>query len=123
LFDATELLPGIYEAEIHFTSTPNVGVPVVQVEMTVDGGTFIEDLDEELIWINVFPNPFKDKLNIQSPLPISQIELFSNSGKCILKENGNGNFFFFFLAQLNPGIYFLKLHTNQGQVIRKLVIE
>jgi hypothetical protein len=123
MFDATELLPGIYEAEIHFTSTPNVGVPVVQVEMTVDDGTFIEDLDEELIWINVFPNPFKDKLNIQSPIPISQIELFSNSGKCILKENGNGNFFELNAAQLNPGTYFLKLHTNQGQVIRKLVIE
>jgi len=123
MFDATELLPGIYEAEIHFTSTPNVGVPVVQVEMTVDDGTFIEDLDEELIWINVFPNPFKDKLNIQSPVPISQLELFSNSGKCILKENGNGIFFELNAAQLNPGIYFLKLHTNQGQVIRKLVIE
>jgi hypothetical protein len=123
LFDATELIPGIYEAEIYFTSTPNVGVPVVQVEMTIDSGTFIDDLGEELIWINVFPNPSKDKLFIQSPIPISQLELFSNSGKCILKENGNGNFFELTTAQLNPGTYFLKLHTNQGQVNRKLVIE
>jgi hypothetical protein len=123
LFDATELIPGVYEAEIHFTSTPNVGVPVVQVEMTVEGGTFIDDLDEGLIRINVFPNPFKDKLFIQSPIPISQLELFSNSGKCILKENGNGNLFELNTAQLNRGTYFLKLHTNQGQVIRKLVIE
>ena len=72
LFDATELIPGVYEAEIHFTSTPNVGVPVVQVEMTVDDGTFIDNLKEEIVRIDVFPNPIKDKVNIQSSIPISQ---------------------------------------------------
>jgi hypothetical protein len=36
--DATELiLPGIYAAEIHFTTTPDVGSPVVNVTLTVAG--------------------------------------------------------------------------------------
>lgn len=36
-FDATDLLPGVYEAEIHFNTAPNVGSPVVDVTMTVEG--------------------------------------------------------------------------------------
>jgi hypothetical protein len=36
-FDATDLLPGVYMAEIHFGSNPNVGSPIVGVTMTVAG--------------------------------------------------------------------------------------
>jgi hypothetical protein len=36
-FDATDLLPAIYEAEIHFTTNPDVGSPVVAVTLTVEG--------------------------------------------------------------------------------------
>ena len=36
-FDATGLLPGVYEAEIHFATTPDVGSPVVTITMTVEG--------------------------------------------------------------------------------------
>jgi hypothetical protein len=36
--DATDIfMPGVYEAEIHFSSTPNVGTSVVNVTMTVGG--------------------------------------------------------------------------------------
>jgi hypothetical protein len=53
LFDATELIPGVYEAEIYFTSTPNVGVPVVQVEMTIEGGPFIDNLTLDIICTDI----------------------------------------------------------------------
>ncbi len=36
-FDATDMIPGVYQAEIHFTTTPNVGSPVIDVTMTVAG--------------------------------------------------------------------------------------
>ena len=36
-FDATDILPGIYEAEIHFLTSPNVGSPIVEVTMNVEG--------------------------------------------------------------------------------------
>ncbi len=36
--DATEIvIPGVYEAEIHFSTDPNVGAPVVEVTLTVEG--------------------------------------------------------------------------------------
>jgi hypothetical protein len=36
-FNALDLLPGYYNAEIHFNTTPNVGSPVVDVELHVAG--------------------------------------------------------------------------------------
>jgi len=36
-FDATGMLPGLYEAEIHFSTDPNVGSPIVEVSMLVEG--------------------------------------------------------------------------------------
>ena len=39
-FDATGLEAGVYEAQIQFTSYPQVGNPIVDIEMTVVGGPF-----------------------------------------------------------------------------------
>jgi hypothetical protein len=36
-FNAMDLIPGYYYAEIHFTSNPNVGSPVVNVTLHVEG--------------------------------------------------------------------------------------
>jgi hypothetical protein len=40
MFDASGLESGIYEAEIHFTSQPNVGIPIIDVTMSVYFGDF-----------------------------------------------------------------------------------
>jgi hypothetical protein len=37
MFDATDLLPGIYTADINFSTNPDVGSPTVEVELTVEG--------------------------------------------------------------------------------------
>jgi hypothetical protein len=56
-FDAMEMLPGVYLAEIHFSTNPDVGSPVVNVTMTVAGLIPAVDLtagysctDVELTW-------------------------------------------------------------------------
>jgi hypothetical protein len=123
LFDATDLVPGIYEAEIHFTSTPNVGVPVVQVEMIVEAATFINDFDSDNIGISLFPNPSKDKLFIQSLEQIRQVEIFRVTGERISIENQKENLNELNTAKLSSGIYFLKLYTKQGRFLKKLVVE
>jgi hypothetical protein len=123
MVDAVGLLPGIYEAEIHFTSTPNVGVPIVQVELTVDEGTFFKDYEENEITIIVFPNPVKDILFVQSSKTITYVELISNSGQCVMKDFCNENTMELSMTSIIPGIYFLKIETLKGISIRKLVIE
>ena len=46
-FDATDLQAGIYEAQIQFNSFPEVGNPVVNIEMNVIGGTLPCNLNAE----------------------------------------------------------------------------
>jgi hypothetical protein len=123
MVDAAGLLPGFYEAEIHFTSTPNVGVPVVQVELTVDEGTLFKDYDEVKITINVFPNPVNDILFVQSSITINYVELYSNYGKCVFQDLCHENTIWLSLATLVPGTYFLKVVTIKGQDFRKIVIK
>jgi len=73
--------------------------------------------------IVTYPNPAKDKLFIQSPTKIVRIELFNNSGLTILTENINSNAYQLIVSHLDPGLYFLKLKTEEGLIIRKIVIE
>ncbi len=53
VFDATDLLPGIYEAEVHFTTYPNVGSPVIDVIVTVEGMCYPCNLQAELYCTNI----------------------------------------------------------------------
>jgi len=122
-FDAAELLLGLYEANIYFTSTPDVGTPIVQVTMNVAEGTSIDDFYNESFEINIFPNPSKDKFTVKSALPISRIDALNYAGEYVLSEFPDGTIFEFNTLKLNPGIYILKLQSSAGTVTKKIVIE
>ncbi|MCB0807322.1 MAG: T9SS type A sorting domain-containing protein, partial [Bacteroidales bacterium] len=47
-FNTFDMLPGIYNAEIQFTSTPDVGSPVVDVTLTIEG--LIPPVNMEMDW-------------------------------------------------------------------------
>ncbi|MEZ5195881.1 MAG: GEVED domain-containing protein [Bacteroidales bacterium] len=49
LFDATGMEPGMYEAEIHFTTVPNAGNPIVEVSMIVSGDLFTHAIWSPLV--------------------------------------------------------------------------
>ncbi|MBL7103682.1 MAG: T9SS type A sorting domain-containing protein [Bacteroidales bacterium] len=78
---------------------------------------------QEFIECQIFPNPAQDKLFIQSLTKIYRIELFNNSGLTILTEKINSDAYQLNVSHLDPGLYFLKLKTEQGLVLRKIVIE
>lgn len=73
--------------------------------------------------INIFPNPAQDKLFIQSLTKIYRIELFNNSGLTILTEKINSDTYQLNVSHLDLGLYFLKLKTEQGLVLRKIVVK
>lgn len=52
-FDAINLLPGIYESEINFTTVPGVNVPVVDITMTIEGMCYPCNLQAELFCTNI----------------------------------------------------------------------
>ena len=74
---------------------------------------------EELINIelSVFPNPSPGKVEVKSDLLIQQINLYTLDGKLINVTQESD------LQFEDPGIYFVKIITEKGIVVKKIVIE
>ena len=67
--------------------------------------------------ISIFPNPSKGKVNILTDLEIKQIKLYNVDGKLILNTI-SPNF-----RINNIGIYFIKIITDQGLLVKKIIID
>ena len=76
--------------------------------------TIDELIDVEL---SVFPNPTEGKVTVKSDLEISQINLYAIDGKLISVNKTSE-------IDINTkGIYFLKIVTEKGNTLRKIVVE
>ena len=75
----------------------------------------IDDLID--VELSVFPNPSTGKVTVNSDLVIYQINLYAIDGKLISVNESS-------TIEINTkGIFFLKLVTEKGNTIRKLVVE
>lgn len=66
--------------------------------------------------IDVFPNPSSQTINILSHLDIYKISLFDSNGKYLSK------FYNFPIEIFRKGVYFLKINSEKGDVVKKVVI-
>lgn len=81
-----------------------------QMSLGVNNYDFINE-------IKVFPNPAISFLNISYELPIEKIEIYNSLGKKILESNS----LTVDVHDLNSGIYFLKIYTEDKIGIKKIV--
>jgi hypothetical protein len=68
--------------------------------------------------IQVYPNPFTDKINLSFDKPIENIEIYSMEGKLIYKEQLPKNTID--LKHLNTGLYLLIINKETNFKILKL---
>jgi hypothetical protein len=75
-------------------------------------------LDELInIEVSVFPNPSAGKVKVKSDLVIQQINLYAVDGKLLNTTQES-------VIQFDaPGIYFIKIITEKGIAVKKIVIE
>lgn len=67
--------------------------------------------------INVYPNPFSEKINIISAIPIKEIKVFSVEGEIIYVRNKNISLKSTIdLLDLDEGLYILHLKNANGEV-------
>lgn len=81
----------------------------------------MEEIDQNFEF-NLFPNPAKNQLTIQTDVEVNSYEVTDISGKIVLQQKGlktqKQNIQ---LTSLNQGVYFIKVHTNKGQQIKKFI--
>nr|WP_321243233.1 T9SS type A sorting domain-containing protein [uncultured Psychroserpens sp.] len=92
---------------------------------------FVEDAlsvdDSNFIAFDMFPNPAKDKVTIRlnaNNFGNVTVNIIDLQGKLILeKQISEGNNLELDIADLQSGLYFVKLNANNKSIVKKLIIE
>ncbi len=68
--------------------------------------------------ITVYPNPTTGKITIETDLQIEEIKIYNAAGQFLQKEKTTS----FDLKNLESGIYFLKIKTNEGVGVKRILV-
>jgi hypothetical protein len=71
----------------------------------------------------VFPNPVKDKLNIELEETITKVEIYNLNGARLLDEKVNKSTTEINVSKLKPGVYILEVFTKDNFFKRKILKE
>jgi hypothetical protein len=97
----------------------------------VDGGELIElnilvNADEVSMfdnYINMFPNPANNLVNLQSISKMTEIRMIDMSGRLVFSENIDSDMHQFDAGQFNNGIYIIQVVTTEGIFMDKFQIQ
>jgi hypothetical protein len=82
--------------------------------------TGIEDIDSDLF--RIYPNPVSEVVNIESSAIITGIRIFNNSGQTVMDKIVDVNQYQIDVSNYERGIYYIKLETAEGNLIRKITV-
>ncbi len=71
--------------------------------------------------VSVFPNPVKDVLNIKSEMQINSVEIYDVAGRLVKISMVNSVETIQNISKLETGMYFVKIKTDQGVDVRKII--
>jgi hypothetical protein len=72
---------------------------------------------------NVYPNPAKDIVTIQSSFKVREIEIHNALGQVVLRKEGSQNIETIDVSNLQSGAYIVRIKTQRGFANKKIVIE
>lgn len=68
-----------------------------------------------------YPNPFADHINLRFESGIRNIRIYSTSGELIYQENEAANHTRIETSSLLPGIYLVKVETDTGEYVSRMI--
>lgn len=71
--------------------------------------------------VKIYPNPANDRLTVETADQIHLVELTSMNGETLHQMAPNATKLIFKLSQFKPGLYFLKVHTNNHIYTEKVI--
>ena len=72
---------------------------------------------------NVYPNPAKDIVTVQSSFKVKEIEIHNALGQVVLRKQGNQNIETIDVSNLQSGAYIVRIKTQRGFANKKILIE
>lgn len=68
--------------------------------------------------IGIYPNPFNEKIFVQSENQLKKIEIYAENGQKVISVNQNN---IVDASELKSGTYILKLHFEDQVIVRKVL--
>ncbi|MFH4968401.1 T9SS type A sorting domain-containing protein [Gaetbulibacter sp. M240] len=105
-----------------------IGAPANDGNGAGSGQVRVYDLNEtlginnqDLAYLNVYPNPTKNIINIKLPnnVTLKSLRIVNNLGKLVLTPESK----IINTSTLSTGLYYLIIETDQGNTTKKLIIE
>ena len=104
-------------ANIHFDY--NFPIETNNADTTFESLSIEEyEIDES---ISIFPNPFNDTLNVNAKSTIQSIEIYDVQGRLIQTKLMRENNIMINTSSFSKGVYFLKIKTDVGAIVEKLI--
>jgi hypothetical protein len=72
---------------------------------------------------NVYPNPAKDIVTVQSSFKVREIEIHNALGQVVLRKQGSQNIETIDVSNLQSGAYIVRIKTQRGFANKKILIE
>ena len=119
VYHRDEIMPFDPTAKAIQANEQLASVPVVKFAFTD------EDAVEEMIAssFNVYPNPVSDRLNIEAETEILEVVVYSITGVVVGQQsivNGQQTLSID-VADLNSGVYFVKVVTENGEMVKRFI--
>ena len=108
-----------YNTEYCFTVAAVNGEVESDESAEACGKTLGESIAELSSAINVYPNPVNDKLYIETEVAIEEVVVYDVYGRQQLAVGGQQSAVS--VANLNSGVYFIKVRTENGEVVKRFV--
>ena len=116
--DANGTVTGISEGETVITATTVDGGYTAECRITVVGGTDVEMTAADAV--TVYPNPVRDVLNVETGgAAIVRMEMTDAAGHAVMSIEGDEHTVD--VSALPEGLYLLRIETERGVTVRKIV--
>ena len=116
-------IDSVYNDTIQFHAVPDGGQIILDINLAPTGINEFEWLDHK---INVYPNPMQKIVTVSyNNIKINQISIANTIGQIIyLNEIINENIFEKVdISELEKGVYFIKINTDNGNIVKKIIKE
>ena len=103
-----------------YTITSNCGSEESEHSEECIVSLIFASIEENNITIGIYPNPVNNILYIETEVEIKEVVVYDVYGRQQSTVNGQQSLSID-LSNLNTGIYFVKINTNQGEIVKRFI--
>ncbi len=82
--------------------------------------TGINDLPNDNLEIQFYPNPSTDAINIKAIDKMETLNVYAEDGKLIYNRNINSDNYLLNISSFETGIYFVEITTTKGREVKRI---